>query len=193
MFKTLTAGATALVLTLTTATQGAAQEFNQEDFGKFLFSLVAAAAVAGLVKNARDDDDEGRPVPVFERDLGTIPTAPAVNPPQRGNGRIAPRPDRGDHRDGGWRVDGHPVGGGWLEGPQRGRPIFQPVTVPLSCMREVETRFGDVRMFGRKCLEGERVNLNRLPQACSVQVYTGENLRHGYDPLCLRQNGISGR
>ncbi len=62
-------------------------------------------------------------------------------------------------------------------------------TVPYECLRTVETRFGEQRLFGRRCLERNYRHVNRLPDRCAVQLYTSRGPVRGYDPLCLREQG----
>lgn len=62
--------------------------------------------------------------------------------------------------------------------------------LPHACLRTVETRFGNQRMFGRRCLERNYRHVNRLPERCAVQIYTSNGPRRGFDPLCLREQGF---
>lgn len=61
--------------------------------------------------------------------------------------------------------------------------------IPQSCLRTVETRFGDYRMYGARCMTRNFAFASRLPAQCQVQVYTASGQRSGYDPLCLREDG----
>ncbi|WP_296427407.1 hypothetical protein [Yoonia sp.] len=63
--------------------------------------------------------------------------------------------------------------------------------LPSTCMRDVQTRFGTVRMFGQRCLEQNYRQVNSLPDRCAVRVYTGNGPRRGFDPLCLRDAGYT--
>lgn len=62
-------------------------------------------------------------------------------------------------------------------------------TLPYDCIRRVETRFGDIRMFGQRCLERNYRHVNSLPGRCAVRVYSNDGPRRGFDPLCLREEG----
>ena len=62
--------------------------------------------------------------------------------------------------------------------------------LPRECLRNVETRFGTQRMFGKRCLERNYARVNRLPDRCAVRVYTSNGPRRGFDPLCLREQGF---
>jgi len=63
--------------------------------------------------------------------------------------------------------------------------------IPRDCLREVETRFGTQRMFGRQCLERNYRQAATLPNRCAVRVYTNSGPREGFDPLCLREQGYT--
>lgn len=62
-------------------------------------------------------------------------------------------------------------------------------TLPYTCLRRVETRFGTQRMFGKRCLENNYRFASRLPDRCAVRVWTSDGPRNGFDPLCLREQG----
>ncbi|MCX7565689.1 hypothetical protein OS189_04975 [Sulfitobacter sp. F26169L] len=61
--------------------------------------------------------------------------------------------------------------------------------LPQGCLRSFETRKGNVRMFGRRCLERHYRQVNRLPQSCFQRVRTFNGKRSGYGARCLSQNG----
>ena len=61
--------------------------------------------------------------------------------------------------------------------------------LPHACLQTVETRFGNQRLFGQRCLERNYRHVSRLPDRCAVQLYTSNGPRRGYDPLCLREQG----
>lgn len=63
--------------------------------------------------------------------------------------------------------------------------------LPHDCLRQVETRFGTQRMFGRRCLERNYRHANSLPDRCEVRVFAENGPRNGYDPRCLRQQGYT--
>jgi hypothetical protein len=62
--------------------------------------------------------------------------------------------------------------------------------LPGGCLRTVETRFGNQRMFGQRCLERNYRHASRLPERCAVRLYTNDGPRRGFDPLCLREQGF---
>ncbi|PJI86014.1 hypothetical protein BC777_2371 [Yoonia maricola] len=64
-------------------------------------------------------------------------------------------------------------------------------TLPRACLRSVETRFGDQRIFGKNCLENNYNHASRLPARCAVRVYTNNGPVRGFDPFCLRDQGFS--
>ncbi len=87
-----------------------------------------------------------------------------------------------------------PRNGGWagLNRPQPrhdNRRDERRMTPPYDCLRTVETRFGDLRLFGQRCLERNYRYAADLPERCEVRVYSDNGPRNGYDPLCLREQG----
>lgn len=65
--------------------------------------------------------------------------------------------------------------------------------LPRRCLRDVDTRFGTHRMFGRRCLENRFEYASELPRRCEVRVFTQNGPRRGYDPSCLRSQGYTAR
>ena len=61
MYKSLIAGVTAFALAATAASPIQAQSTDQDAFAKFLFGLVAAAAVGSAIKNRRSNNDRNAP------------------------------------------------------------------------------------------------------------------------------------
>ena len=64
------------------------------------------------------------------------------------------------------------------------------LVLPSACLRNVDTRFGTQRMFGKRCLERNYRHASRLPERCAVRLYTNDGPRSGFDPLCLRDQGF---
>ena len=62
--------------------------------------------------------------------------------------------------------------------------------LPSACLRNVETRFGTQRMFGKRCLERNYRHASRLPERCAVRLYSSNGPRQGFDPHCLREQGF---
>lgn len=188
MFKTLIAGVTAVALTVTSAGAASAQEFNEDDFGKFLFGLVAAAALGTFISNQRDDDDHdeadwdrGGRIGGFEPRALPDHRAPVVNNSPRWDGYInPPRSDRP-------RTHAPRVNQPRSHAP---RPRANAALLPRQCLRNIETRFGNTRMFTQRCLNRNYRHVDTLPNRCAVRVYGTQGVRQGYDPLCLRQQGF---
>lgn len=63
--------------------------------------------------------------------------------------------------------------------------------LPAQCLRDFETRHGDVRMFGNRCLNNNFKYVDQLPQYCFREVRTPQGLRRGYGDYCLRNKGYS--
>lgn len=73
------------------------------------------------------------------------------------------------------------------------RPLPQRANrklLPQECFRSFETRRGQVRMFGARCLQRNYKFVNRLPQSCEYIFNTKRGDRRGYEARCLRKNGF---
>jgi hypothetical protein len=125
-----------------------------------LFGLLLLGVVAKAIDNNRNDT----PKTVAPRRGDNIYVAPRHEPR-----RIAP--DRGglrnNHRD----------------------PVVTR-SLPRSCLTVVNTRRGDVRMFGRSCLQRNFARFHSLPNRCAIHVRGPNRTRHGFDPQCLRDAGF---
>jgi len=76
--------------------------------------------------------------------------------------------------------------------PHRGqseRRVDATRILPRACLTRVATRYGEHRMFGRRCLQRNNVNLRNLPRECAVRVRSNGNARRGFDPQCMRDAG----
>ena len=78
----------------------------------------------------------------------------------------------------------HPQG--WNGHPRRqdNRKVL-----PSACVREIQTPYGDHRMFMRRCLERNAIRVSQLPDRCEVRLFTNDGPRNGFDPACMRQEG----
>jgi hypothetical protein len=156
MFKTMTAALTAIALTVGTAAPVQARGLSEDDIGKLLFGLVAAATLNAAINNRSDRNRQSqapqethRPTP--GRELFEAPQA------RRHQGHRADR------------------------------------ILPRSCLRQIETRYGNQRMFTRRCLTRNNIFASQLPQSCGVRVFSVNGPRRGYDPQCLRDHGFRAR
>ncbi len=75
MLKTLTAGITALSLTLGSAAPSQAQGLSEDDIGKILFGLATLAVIGKIVDERADDNNRNRSVEVTR-------THRSINTPQ---------------------------------------------------------------------------------------------------------------
>ena len=183
MMKTLTAALTALALAFTPASPAIAQDyasgFDHEDAATAVFALLAFGVIAKALSDRNDDDDDDDRADVDWRDH-------------------APRIDDGGGLD--RNRFAAPVTRGignrhWTEPPvvtlrDRGG-LRDDRVLPSACLRTIHTRVGEQLFFGRHCLENRYIGHRHLPARCEVQLYTGKATRHGYDPLCLRQEGYT--
>ena len=63
--------------------------------------------------------------------------------------------------------------------------------LPIDCLQTLNTRFGQLRLFGAYCLQRNFSGADRLPAFCEVRVHTDRGPRTGYDPQCLRDRGYT--
>ena len=160
MFKPLIAGITAISLTLATTTPLHAQGMDRDDVGKLLFGLAAIAVIGKAIEQNRERD----------RDRDRNRSTQVHQTPQSG----------GINRNNSWSDLNREH-----QTTNNGRRAL-----PHACLRTVETRFGNQRLFGQRCLERNYCHVNRLPERCAVRVYTNDGPRRGFDPLCLREQGF---
>ncbi len=163
MFKTMIAGVTALALTVTPLQ---AEEFNNDDFGKFLFGLVAAAIAVNAIKSRNDSDPAPQATQLNPRyEPPVVRNHGGLNPP-----RINPRGNN-NH----------------VNAPRHGRNVL-----PRACIHPIETRYGTHRVFTRHCLNRNGINVDALPRRCAVQLLNKDgNARYGFDPTCMRDQGFA--
>lgn len=82
------------------------------------------------------------------------------------------------------RTQRHPQG--WTGRP---RPAGNRNVLPSECLGQIDTRYGDHRMYMSRCLERHQVWVAQLPRRCEVRLFTNDGPRNGYDPACMRQEG----
>ena len=171
MMKTAIAGLAALSMTLTAVpvqAQSHDTTTQHQDIATALFGLL----VLGIAAKALTQDN----------DRADSYTPPVV---RHTPDRIAP--DRG-----GLRNDNRP---GWSDRTDRVAPrvTVHPRALPASCIRVVDTRYGQHRIFGRNCLREKHRAFDRLPARCEVRIHGSNGVRNGFDPQCLRAEGYRTR
>ena len=164
MYKTFVAGVTALTLTVTTAVPAQASGFGEDDLGKLLFGLFAAAGIAQVIENNQSE-------PVVTRGRDNVQQSHSYNQP-------TPRHPKGPRHG---QAGNNPRSGGWAH---------HRVTVPRRCIERVNTRYGEQRIVERRCIRQTTNLLNRLPNQCRMRIHTSVGVRGGWDPRCLRDQGI---
>lgn len=83
----------------------------------------------------------------------------------------------------------HRYGGGYRNKDDKGRKRRISKLLPRYCLTRVETRRGDVRMFGARCLNRNYRHADWLPRECKIRVKGKRHIRTGYKPRCLRNYG----
>ena len=74
------------------------------------------------------------------------------------------------------------------------RPLPHRVSrkvLPGNCLKRIDTRRGQQRIFGNRCLNNNFRHVNKLPRACYTEVRSRGRLHHGYGARCLRNKGYS--
>jgi hypothetical protein len=63
--------------------------------------------------------------------------------------------------------------------------------LPGNCLRRIDTRHGQKRIFGNRCLNNNFRHVNKLPDVCYTE-FRAEGRRHrGFSARCLRNKGYS--
>ena len=70
-----------------------------------------------------------------------------------------------------------------------GQGYGQRKVLPKSCLATHRTQQGNVKTFGKSCLEQKFKFSRRLPASCEQTLWTSKGIRHGFEPSCLRRNG----
>lgn len=74
------------------------------------------------------------------------------------------------------------------------RPLPNRVSrmaLPAQCLFSVNTRHGEKRVFGKRCLNETFQNARKLPQACETQLRGKGPSRTVYTASCLRDYGYT--
>lgn len=161
-----------LIGTITTAAVAltaftAAPAYADDDRTARAIATILGLAVVGKIIHDSNKRRETVSGPVYQ-----------VNPNSRGHGYAKPQPRY------------------YPEPRYKPEPQYKPLPrrvsrklLPQNCLRSFQTRHGQVRMFGRRCLERNYDFVNRLPHNCAQQIRTDRGTRSGFDARCLRNNG----
>ena len=170
MYKTLSAGLTALSLILVPAAPVHAQN-NQDEVGRAVLGLLAVGGIALALKNHQDQQKQARNQRQAhaQEPVSRNNTVRQVHNPQRGNQVTRNL----NHKNG--------------LGQQSRRQVD---LVPGRCFRRVENARGNFQgVFGARCLERRYRDAHTLPRQCQVRVGGSGGSRRGYDAQCLRSFG----
>ena len=184
MIKGMIAGLTALSISVTPVQ---AQELDETQLVQLFAGLLAAGVLTKAMSDNRDVDAHAAPVvhdpePYEPSLLDHQPRFnPNYEPPVVKRRGLNPDRDRRARNPNGWPNRYSPRDYGGLRDPA--------MELPSNCAREIETRYGTVRMFVRRCLERTFARVDRLPRRCEVRVMSMSGPRNGYDSYCLRENG----
>lgn len=147
-------------VSLTLASPAQAGNLDRDDVGKLLFGIAAIAALNSIIEN-----NERRS------------TARAAAPKQQST----------QVHDRSWERRHAPTDHGQRWSNLSGRSNAR--IVPFACLRRVETRFGNPRIFTKRCLDRNYRHAANLPRRCAVRLYSNNGPVSGFDPACLRQQG----
>lgn len=89
---------------------------------------------------------------------------------------------------------GHPHGNAGVRGHVQPRPLPNRVSqklLPRRCVVDISGRNRTVRAFGSRCLAGNNINVNRLPNNCQIRIGGNRQDRVLYEAGCLRNHGYS--
>ncbi|MEL6641509.1 MAG: hypothetical protein AAFP98_09390 [Pseudomonadota bacterium] len=175
MYKTLTAGLTALSLILVPAAPVHAQT-NQDEVGRTILGLLAVGGIALAMKNHQEQQKQARQRRQSQVQAPATPNTPVQEVHNQRN------QNQGQHVTRGW---GHQHNKGWNQQSRR-----QVDLVPGRCFRRVETANGRFQgVYGARCLERRYRDAHTLPRQCQVRVGGTNGSRRGYDARCLRDFG----
>ncbi len=160
MFKTVIAGATALSLTL--STPASATGFTDDQVGSFFIGLLGTAAILHLIENS-GGADKSKVEAIRTQPKPTAPTVRALTHPRHDQG-VRPRHD-----------------------PRVTERLRK--TLPARCLKTIETRSGEIRLFTRKCIQRHYDFRIDFPQHCERSIRTRDGRRNGWGARCMRQAG----
>ncbi|MEL6573192.1 MAG: hypothetical protein AAFQ64_16135 [Pseudomonadota bacterium] len=174
MYKTLTAGLTALSLIMVPAAPVHAQG-NQDEINRTILGLLAVGGIALAMKSHQDQQKAAR----HQRQTQSQPTVrrdqtvrQVHNPHSQHKGQQVTRGFGHQHNS---------------LGQQNRRQVD---LVPGRCFRRVETANGRYQgVFGARCLERRYRDAHTLPRQCQVRVGGENGSRRGYNARCLRDFG----
>jgi len=63
--------------------------------------------------------------------------------------------------------------------------------LPRKCLRVLNTKHGQRRIFGKGCLRNNYRHVDRLPQFCATKWRRDGKRLNGYDARCLRNEGYT--
>lgn len=164
---------TAAALAVTAITAAPAYADRDDRAARTIATILGLAVIGSIINDNRQDKKARRDEhvqPVRKKHAQTARK-------QHNNGYVQPRR----------QVQPKPL-------PPRVQRKSQPNRVnqkllPQRCFNSVNTRRGQVQMFGKRCLERNYRAVNRLPQQCYQKVRTNGGIHAGFDARCLRQNG----
>lgn len=164
MYKTFVAGITAISLTLSSAAPAQANGLSEDDIGKLIFGLIALAGVATAIDNKTRAGSQ-----TLANDEDNVIPDKLYTPRHP----TWPRAES---------YGNNPNSNGWAP---RSR-----VEVPGRCVVQVATRNGTQQIVGQRCIRRTTNLLETMPARCRVRLYSNTGPRNGWDPRCLRDQGI---
>ncbi|MGI9369544.1 MAG: hypothetical protein ACR2O2_11980 [Ruegeria sp.] len=72
------------------------------------------------------------------------------------------------------------------------RPLPEAVKrydLPQRCLKTFDTYSNRRPLLGTNCLNKHYKHAAKLPQACKVGFWNGKQVKHAFEPACLRQKG----
>ncbi len=72
------------------------------------------------------------------------------------------------------------------------RPLPERVKrydLPQRCLKTLDGYSNQRPLLGIKCLKKHYKHAAKLPEACKVGFWNGKQVRHAFEPACLRQQG----
>lgn len=158
----------AAAIAVTSVTAAPAQAGGRDDAAKWIAGVAALAIIgAAIADDRRDKKRAARQRSYTDHD-------------QYKNHGHAHNHSKKKHYNNGYGHKNH----------YKSQRRHNPYALPAQCRRQIHTRHGDIRGYGRKCLLDNYSSFNTLPHDCVVQGWNSNGKKRSvYHRRCVRNYG----